>query len=243
MSPDDPKFMYTHVIFRDDDDYFSAELPEFFRGPEELPIMDRSSLQNIPEEHILPLFKDKLTICPDPERADVYIKQPRLTGYDGLASLSLYMLQEARICEVLVKNEQNQNVARYLGCVVNAGRITGLCFQKYELTLRDHLREGHSVDNESYLEQIKAGIDHLHSLNLVHNDIHSGNVMFTDRDCNTMVVIDFDSCAVKGSPMPPKQAQGLEYVRIAEFENDDFSFKKLREELDLKKMEHSLIKE
>ncbi|OQD72431.1 hypothetical protein PENDEC_c021G04853 [Penicillium decumbens] len=93
--PDDPKFMYTHVIFRDDDDYFSAELPEFFRSPGEFPIMDRSSLQKIPEEHIFPLFEDKLTICPDPERPDVYIKQPRLTGYDGSASLSLYMLQEA----------------------------------------------------------------------------------------------------------------------------------------------------
>jgi hypothetical protein len=32
-----------------------------------------------------------------------YIKQPRLTGYDGSESLSLYLLQEARICQILMQ--------------------------------------------------------------------------------------------------------------------------------------------
>lgn len=229
-----PKFLYTHVIFRDGDDYFSVQLPERIARshPEDLPVIERSRLQKIPQEHIRPLLDPKLTICPNPERPDVYIKQPRLTGYDGKASLSLYLLQEAQICETLMENP-HENVARYLGCVVKAGRITGLCFQKYAETLADRLRTGRSVDNERCYQQVKAGIDHLHALKLVHNDIHPDNVMFTDRDSDAAVIIDFDSCAVKGKPLPDKRGQMPEGACTAEFENDKLALKMLRKELGL----------
>ena len=134
-----PKFLYTRVIFWDGDDYFSAELPECITRLKNLPIIEDP--KKIPREHIWPQLEDNLSICPEPERPDVYIKQPRLTAYDGSASLSLYLLDEARICELLIKNP-HKNIALYLGCAVKADRITGLCFQKYTETLSDRLQAG-----------------------------------------------------------------------------------------------------
>ncbi|KAF9883276.1 hypothetical protein FE257_003796 [Aspergillus nanangensis] len=227
---DGPKFLGTHVIYREGDDYFSTELPGRFTQPEDLPIVDRNTLQKIPREHIWPLFEDSLTICPEPENPRVHVKQPRLTGYSGSKSLSSYLLGEAQICQILVK-KPHRNIARYSGCAVKNGRITGLCFEKYAETLEDRLRKGHIADNESYVRQIRAGIDHLHSLNVVHNDIHMGNVMFANRDSDVPVIIDFDSCAIEGSLLPAKRGQLPEGARTAEFENDYYGLQILQKRL------------
>jgi serine/threonine protein kinase len=192
-------------------------------------VIDPSRLQKIPREHIWPRLEDKLTICPEPERPDVYIKQPRLTAYDGSASLSLYLLEEARICQLLMQ-KPHKNVARYLGCVVKAGRITGLCFQKYAETLSNRLQARRLVDNEGCFQQVKEGINHLHALGLVHNDINSDNVMFADGD-DTPVIIDFDSCAGKGHPLPDKRGEMPPGACTAEFENDSFGLGMLRNEM------------
>ena len=182
-----PKFLYTYVIFLDGNDYFSTELPERVMRPEDLPIVNRNSLEKIPREHMWPLYEGHFTMCPDLESPDVYIKQPRLTGYKGSDSLSLYLLEEARTCQVLMENP-HKNIARYLGCVVKAGRITGLCFEKYAETLADRLEDRRLVDTDSYVRRVKAGIDHLHALDIVHNDINLDNVMFADRDGDVPVI-------------------------------------------------------
>ena len=44
----------------------------------------------------------------------------------------------------------------------------------------------------AYLEDILTGIQHLHKLGLVHNDINPANIML-DED-GTVILIDFDSC-------------------------------------------------
>jgi serine/threonine protein kinase len=234
----DPEFLYTNVIFRDGDDYFWSQQPKRDHLLEDDPAnIDQSLFQKIPPEHIWPRLedKDKLTICQNPHSPDVYIKQPQLTRYNESESLSKYLLQEAHICQFLMEHP-HENVARYLGCVVKDHRITGLCFQKYAETLGDRLQDGRSVDNESCLEQVRAGIDHLHhTFNLVHNDIHLDNVMFVDRDGDALVIIDFDSCAVKGDPLPDKRGQMPKGACTAEFENDSFGLDMLWNELNLPK--------
>lgn len=227
-----PEFEYTRVIFRDGDDYFSVELAEYIPRLTDLPVIDPSRLQKIPREHIWPRLDNKLTICPKPERPDVYIKQPRLAAYDGSASLSSYLLDEARICQLLIE-KPHKNVARYLGCVVKADRITGLCFQKYAETLSERLKAGRLVDKERCFQQIKEGIDHLHALGLVHNDINSDNIMVLDGEGSAPVIIDFDSCAVQGHPLPDKRGEMPQGAYTAEFENDYFGLDMLRNELNL----------
>lgn len=239
----DPKFLYTHVIYRNDsDEYFSVELSERALYPEDLPVVDYSRLKKIPPEHIWARLEEdhKFTICPNPESPDVYIKRPRLTGYDGSASLGENMLREAHTCEVLMRHPHG-NVARYLGCVVKADRITGLCFQKYVETLQDRLEDGRrQVNSKSCLRQVRAGIAHLHGLNLVHNDIHPRNVMFVNQDGDALVIIDFDSCAFQGDVIPRKRGPVPENACTAEFRNDEFGLQKLREGLDRRERDRRL---
>lgn len=42
---------------------------------------------------------------------------------------------------------------------------------------------------------------------VTHNDIHPDNVMFAGRHSNAPVIIDFDSCAFKGDPLPGKRGK------------------------------------
>ena len=81
-------------------------------------------------------------------------------------------------------------------------------------------------------QQVKEGID-LHALGLVHNDINTDNIMFADKDSNIPIIIDFDSCAVKGHPLPDKRGQIPEGTYTAEFENDSFGLGILQDELKL----------
>ncbi|CDM29788.1 hypothetical protein CBS147339_9162 [Penicillium roqueforti] len=224
-----PKLRYTNVIFQDGDKYFAAQLPGKFAHPDEILPEAESCLKEIPAEHIWPLLEDGLSICHDADNPDVYIKQPQLLDYDGSEFLSVLLLQEARICQVLMQNE-HRNIARYLGCVVKGGRITGLCFQRYVETLAGCLEAGRSVDNKSCLQQIKAGLDHLHALNLIHNDIHMRNIMIASQEA---VIIDFDSCIIKGHQLPAKHKRGRipEDVWTAGFENDHLGFKIFQDKL------------
>lgn len=63
----------------------------------------------------------------------------------------------------------------------------------------DHRRS--SVDNilKQATDKLLAGIKHLHSLGIIHNDITPSNIMI-DED-NTLVLIDFDSCRRPGEAL------------------------------------------
>jgi serine/threonine protein kinase len=97
-------------------------------------------------------------------------------------------------------------------------KITGHCFQKYAETLGDRILDESPVDIESSLQQVEAGIDHLHNLNLIHNNIHAGNVMFKALDDKAVELIDFDSCGIQGNPLPGKQRHMPDGVCTAEFD-------------------------
>jgi hypothetical protein len=99
-----PKFLYTQVIFQDGNKYFSAQLPEQIACPDDIPPTIKSDLKEIPVEHIWPPLEDGLSICHDAEKPGVYIKQPQLLDYDGSELLSVLLLQEARICQILMQN-------------------------------------------------------------------------------------------------------------------------------------------
>jgi serine/threonine protein kinase len=81
------------------------------------------------------------------------------------------------------------------------------------------------------LNGILAGIKHLHSLGLVHNDINPGNVMF-DED-GTPILIDFDSCRQAGELLLETETKRTYHwhdprVNIAQEENDLHAFEELK---------------
>ncbi|CAH0018681.1 unnamed protein product [Clonostachys rhizophaga] len=168
----------------------------------------------------------------------VFIKEPNLLTYGHCSfatQQSFYepQLQEARVYEQL-RQAPHPNIGVYYGCVVIDGRIKGLCLRRYKQTLAMLLRDQSLNYNEkqAIMEDIKRGVAHLHSLNLVHGDINLSNIMLDGKD--SAVLIDFDSCRSKGEPMGPKAGTmnwGGLFPDVAHIEHDLNALKLIEERL------------
>jgi serine/threonine protein kinase len=131
-------------------------------------------------------------------------------SFGGVVDLTSLVLQELATCEVIRKHT-HPNIATYYGCVASEGRVTGLCFKKYQV---DKINPGHlnksmfiqSKDRAAawmmatrYLPGIERGIRQLHVLGIIHNDLNPANVMITEDD--TPLLIDFDSSTASGAAL------------------------------------------
>ncbi|KAJ5778391.1 kinase-like protein [Penicillium odoratum] len=147
----------------------------------------------------------------------IYVKTPSLLAYvDG--NLEQQIAREVETCEILRKNP-HPNIATYYGYKETHGRVSGLCFRKYTLTLLEAVNPQRlgkvaflssarglvNANMKSSLEGLLAAIKHLHSLGLVHNDINPANIML-DED-GTFVLIDFDSCRYIGESLRHTQTK------------------------------------
>lgn len=178
---DDLAFSHTMVILKEGDQFFYATTKSRK--------VDVSTLdpKPIPTSQIFPLFRDGLAKAPEPLPIDCYVKRPNLLNYgdtEASSNISSLILHEVEICEIL-RQRPHQNIARYLGCTVDAQeRITGLCFARYTKRLWESASEDNpSLDRDLCLVQIESGIQHLHGLGLVHNDINPFNIMM-DAEIN-----------------------------------------------------------
>ncbi|CAG7959108.1 unnamed protein product [Penicillium olsonii] len=157
------------------------------------------TLKPIPREHICPQFNRNLTRAPE-----VYIKKPVLGAYLPWFKTTIadFVLHEAEIYETL-REHPHPALGRSLGCIVGEdGRITGLALVKYEKTLFERAFRMASFGEEEEarcIEAVEAGLQHLHSLGLAHNDLSPLNVMFTDE--GKAVLIDFDACHPIGTKL------------------------------------------
>ncbi|KAK3299634.1 kinase-like domain-containing protein [Chaetomium fimeti] len=138
-----------------------------------------------------------------------YIKTRSLFDYAGAPDLERRILLEVETCEVLRKYP-HPNIASYHGCLETRGRVSGLCFKTYVSTLAckvnpQHLNKsafllsGRPLVEEAMKTQlygVLGGIQHLHSLGLVHNDITPANIMLAED--GSWAIIDFDSCRQVG---------------------------------------------
>ncbi|KLU90587.1 hypothetical protein MAPG_10439 [Magnaporthiopsis poae ATCC 64411] len=199
----DLAFDHTKIILRQDDDYFYARVPFRENDPSAVDVA-RLDARKIIMDSVWPPADSRFTAAPDPLPADTYVKQPQLLHYDDTPAsrnLGALMLGEIEACEVL-RLKPHPNIARYLGCLTNKGRVTGLCFARYSTTLAQLLREGASAfDKHACFRGIEAGFKHMHALGLVHNDLNPSNIMFDGRE---PIIIDFDSCKTEGEPLGHK---------------------------------------
>lgn len=224
-------FHSTKIIIEQGDRYFSASVPERQRQLLATIDLDRLCKTVIPTEDIWPLHEPGISIIAEPPTAEHFCKKPSLIQY-GDTEASLHpgreLLKEAKVCEVL-KQRPHPNVAAYFGSIVEGGRIKGLVFQKYAMTLSQRLRIPKPFDGMRCLRAIEEGLRHLHSLGLVHNDLNPSNIM-VDNDDN-VVIIDFDSCEHQGAELGPKtDTPGWEIMsRLAVPDNDLSNLSKLRD--------------
>ncbi|KAI0183936.1 serine/threonine kinase [Xylaria flabelliformis] len=225
----DLTYHHTKVLLRGaDDEYFFADFPERL-DVEEIDIK-KLNIIKIPEEHIWPLADPNLTQAPDPLPVSSYQKRPQLLNYDGTEEdhdfLPRVVLNEAKACEILRKHP-HPNIARYLGCIIKDGRIKGLIFDKYPVTLYKMLEDETPFDKERCIRGIEAGVQHMHDLGLVHNDLNPANIMM---DGDNPVIIDFDSCKPEGEKL--LKGGTFEWSTDEAYSkrsNDHYSLSKIRE--------------
>ncbi len=83
------------------------------------------------------------------------------------------------------------------------------------------------------LEGIQAGLAHVHSLGLAHNDLNPWNIMLDEQD--RPVIIDMGSCKPLGEKLhemgTPDWNDG--FVEVSSKENDDIGLQKITEWLSL----------
>ncbi|KAF2972650.1 hypothetical protein GQX73_g939 [Xylaria multiplex] len=204
------RFLYTRVLFNQDGKIFTGQSSHKNPGSK-LHMKDLENVKHIPEEAYSPLTPPKSTIAPILPADRCYLKRPDLMSLDVSPGLASPVLQELEVCE-LIKQRPHSNIATYYGCQSANNRVIGLCFERYLITLLAMVNPGHlnksmfirisdrTVTQEladRYLPGVEAGIRHLHSLGLVHNDLNPNNIMIAADD--RPVIIDFDSCRAIGA--------------------------------------------
>ncbi|KAF5021201.1 hypothetical protein F66182_6761 [Fusarium sp. NRRL 66182] len=198
----DLEFSYTKAIFKQGNKFFYS-ISERRLPPASVIEVPPSGLHEIPLHHIWPQVDINLTEAPDPLPPDCYVKEPRLIEYgDNKASLNpgSQLLHEATIWEAL-KDSPHPNIARFLGCIIKEKRLAGLCFVKYSMNLFEVVRSSKAVDIEGCLLGIENGIQHLHGLGYVHNDLNPSNIMM---EGDVPIIIDMDSCQLEGAKIGVK---------------------------------------
>ena len=140
------------------------------------------------------------------------------------------VLHEAEIYEIL-KNNPHPNIIVYHGCQVIDDRVVGLCLARYDSTLAERLATNTAVPKLSWYEGIKRGVEHLHQIGLIHNDLNPSNIMF---DGDRPVVIDFDSCKQTGQELGDKAGThgwALEDAKVALPGNDRYGLARIKDVL------------
>lgn len=195
----DLAFHHTKIILRDGNQYYYALTERRYWSTSEVDPVDLD-LTPIPTSQIWPPFPADFTRAPEPLPQNCYVKRPSLLYYgetDASTELSTLLLNEAEACEIL-RVYPHPNIAQYLGCIVDGGRITGLCFAKYGMTLSERVsKDPRPFDADLCLGRIQNGIQHLHKLGLIHCDINPANILMSGNDDNP-IIIDFDSCRREG---------------------------------------------
>ena len=238
----DGRFRFDHliVIVRQNNAFYLAKCKD--RKPQ--PLSELYDMQRLETEDRGPRVESTWTILPGLPAHDYYVKTPNLFAYGGSFDIEQQILREVKTCEVLRKNP-HPNIATYYGCRATNGRVSGIYFKRYTSTLLEKvnpqnlnksafLYSGRPLVNDTIkacLSGIRAGIRHLHSLGIIHNDITPSNIMF-DKD-NTPVVTDFDSCRQVGESLhdtDTKRTHGWHApeVKTASEQNDLDAFAELR---------------
>ena len=197
--------------------------------------LSKLEVHPIPRAHVYLIFPTQASI---PLSADIFIKRPSLISYadsKSLTKISSLFMHEAQMCE-RTKRSPHPNVAEYFGCLLDEhDSISGLCFKRYNRTLHQMVENSEEFDRHMCLSSVKAGIEHLHSLGIIHCDINPHNII---SDTSSFVIGDFDSCALEGDKLGMKAGTDgwtNEDFELAQRENDWFGFAKIKEFLSSKK--------
>lgn len=206
----------------------------------------KRTLKRIPDEQIYPIATRLISTLPlcnhDDGNRLVYIKRPQLAGCDDadiIALLPGLLLEEASRLEFL-KTHPHPNLVKYYGCTLKNGRITGIALEKHDVLLLYRYEDRPLPFNTAAcMDGIRAGVRHLHSLGLAHNDLNPMNILLNKDD--QPVIIDFGSCKEFGEQLVSAGTPGWidddEYM-VSARENDEAALLKIESWLATREKEH-----
>ncbi|KAF8991066.1 hypothetical protein BDQ17DRAFT_1371211 [Cyathus striatus] len=196
---DENGFLYLTVAWKEGDAFYIGEHYEnvVTVNDEELSKLQGSS---VPKDHIQAPWSTTYTEAPNPLPEGVYIKNP--------IGISFYEGTPIAIFENILKNPR-QNVCTYYGCIRDGDYVGGVT-------------QTTPFNPQAILTGIRQGLDHIHSLGLVHDDINPRNIMIDDD--GEPVIIDFNSCMLPGELSRGGTPGWSNCPNIATFENDEFGF-------------------
>jgi serine/threonine protein kinase len=231
--PTVPNFLA--VIWRDltDGSVYITRLAGRKLGHFHLPELERNCI-HIPHHHYQPRWHSSFTEYDSSayyfsNSGPIFIKKPRLVGYDGTPGIAEKATQEIVVLETL-RRHPHSNLSEYYGCFVDdeRGLVTGICLKKYSCTLGALLenrlpsKQQPPFDYVVVLDGILAAINHLHSLGIAHNDISPSNIMLDERGC--AVIIDFNNAAPFGQPCRSGTPGYTNFSKVSAIDNDMFGY-------------------
>ncbi|KAF9024749.1 hypothetical protein BDZ89DRAFT_1068857 [Hymenopellis radicata] len=215
-------FAFWSIVWTNGNDYFYHRYPHRDL-PEDICVLTRHA-QIIPKTYYRVPPPPGLTPASVPPPDDSYVKayKPIYVGDPeklvNTSQLADDMIREARICQRLA-DSPHPNICEYRGFVEQDGLMTGLCFKRYGKDLHTAVTDGDEIDVDGVIQGIKRGLDHLHSLKLVHCDINPFNVVLGPD--SQAVIIDFDSCYEEGTEIVGKGGRKIR--------NDLYGMQKIEE--------------
>ena len=222
----DPVFAYTTISAHVDGVAYTGRLNDPPDNVDEADVL--SALEPVPPGCINPQLPEDFTIAPEPDPLSHYLKAPSFTYEDcrpGKTVVADCVLNEASVLERLRVNS-HANLISYFGCVVKAGLITHLSLKRYESNLIDYANADLSeAEIFKLLEGIKAGLEHLHSLGLAHNDINPYNICIDSG--GKPVIVDFDSCLPFGEKLTKGVGSSVEFSSESSVSNQENDIRSL----------------
>jgi serine/threonine protein kinase len=188
------KFSYLQLIVRKNGRLYTVKSPRCEPNLSEL--FDIVPLET---ENRGPKVKSTWTLLDSPYK--YYIKIPDIWTYTS-PNLEQQILYEIEACK-LFKSHPHPNITVYRDCRNTNGRVSGLYFQYYTLTLQEKVNPRYlsksdflsnsylSINNTTkvYLDGILTSICHLYSLNVIHNNIIL-------KEDSIPVINDFGNCRI-----------------------------------------------
>ncbi|OAA53456.1 Protein kinase-like domain protein [Niveomyces insectorum RCEF 264] len=157
--------------------------------------VEDGACEKIDDERVFAPYDESLgyVVAPDELYKDaVYIKRPCPRRFHRKGELvSVDFAYEARVLDHLSRRP-HPHIARYFGCRVRRGYITGLVFERLPRTLAElSPSELAGLNKDRFLAQLRSAVAFLHAQGFAHNDIKPQNIMVRDGQ---PVLIDFGSC-------------------------------------------------
>jgi serine/threonine protein kinase len=178
---------------------FSTTTSGLYPGTTSRLAQHHESIDTNPALPVLPKQKLESTFCPlydgscmtlftgNVDSPAVFKKEHLLLGDPTFAGKE-WIYWELTRREVLtgekLRMKPHENVCAYLGCVTtrpvwgNNERVTGIAYEWYDMDLAQfaRLRGLRESEADGILENVRRGMQHLHSLNLVHCDLRPENI-------------------------------------------------------------------